>query len=260
MKQLIEIELIKLKANRSVWIMAAIYALISIYIVGQTSSLGSATSALGASDPLSFPMIWMTGTYMSSFLVFFPAILIILNSGNEFNFKTSRQHIIDGLSRDQFILLKFVTILIIAVTLTLFIFILCLLIGLTAENDLAFGEQFSYIIGYFIYLVGVMSFAQLIVFIFKRTGVSIGVFVGYYFCLEPILYWSVFHNSNAKFYLPIETFDNLLFSPLKDNIDNLNLGFNNLSYSLDWSNAFIALIYIGVYLLIIRTIFKSRDL
>ena len=66
-----------------------------------------------------------------------------------------------------------------------------------------------------------------------------------------------FRNLDIKYYLPIETFDNLLYST-KDNIDNLNLVFNN--HSLDWSNAFIALIYIGVYLFIIRTIFKSRDL
>ena len=75
MKQLIEIELIKLKANQSVWIMSAIYALISIYIVAFSSGTSDFSSILGDLDPLSFPNIWMIGTYMISYLVFFPAIL-----------------------------------------------------------------------------------------------------------------------------------------------------------------------------------------
>ena len=108
MLDLISIEYIKLKNNSSFWIILVFYMLISFYVVGKADSLPAGSDVFA--NPLQFPMIWLTSTYCASFLVLFPSILIILNIGNEFKYKTAKQHVIDGLSKTTFILSKFISV------------------------------------------------------------------------------------------------------------------------------------------------------
>ena len=260
MLDLISIEYIKLKNNSSFWIILVFYMLISFYVVGKADSLPEGSDVF-ANPPLQFPMIWLTSTYCASFLVLFPSILIILNIGNEFKYKTARQHVIDGLSKTTFILSKFISVCIIATIITIYVILLSLFLGWQSGGEVQdfFGEQFSFIAGFYIQLIGVLSFAFLISILFKRTGISIVVFVGYYF-IEVILYYLIFEDSPIRDYLPLEVFNSLTFSPIKDNLDSFSgLSIPEFKLSLNWFSATIGAIYIAICLSLSILIFNRRD-
>ena len=63
-------------------------------------------------DPFSFPEAWRTVAYFSSLFVFIPAIVVIMLITNEYTYKTNRQNIIDGWSRNNFITGKLVDVII----------------------------------------------------------------------------------------------------------------------------------------------------
>ena len=258
MKRLFEIELLKLRKNKATWIIVFFYALISIFLVYKTTRI----SEFVETDTLSFPMIWLTGTYVLGFLVVFPAIIVIINTVSEFNNKTSKQHIIDGLSKNEFVLSKLINSFLISSFFTIYVFLLCLFFGIYKGNyNEFFGEQFSFILGYFLYLFGILTFAQIICFIFKKTGISLAVFLLYYLCIEPILFWNVFENSSIKKYLPLEIFDSLLFSPIKDNAETVEkLEITKVVYHLEWESALLSLVYISFFIFIIKTVFSKRDI
>ena len=260
MLDLISIEYIKLKNNSSFWIIIILYILISFYVVGKADTLPSGNETFA--NPLQFPMVWLTSTYCASFFVLFPSILIILNIGNEFKYRTAKQHVIDGFSKTTFVISKFISVWLIATIITVYILLLSLFLGWQAEGEITdfFGEQFSFIVGFYIQLIGVLSFAFLIAIIFKRTGISIVVFVGYYF-IEVILYWLIFKDSLIRDYLPLEVFNNLTFSPIKDNFDTFSgLSIPEFNLSLDWFSASIGTLYIAICLSLSILIFNKRDI
>ncbi|MFK5098226.1 hypothetical protein, partial [Klebsiella pneumoniae] len=65
-------------------------------------------------NPFVFPEVWQTVAYFSSFFVLLPSILVIMLVTNEYTYKTHRQNIIDGWSRNEFLLSKLIDVAIIS--------------------------------------------------------------------------------------------------------------------------------------------------
>src|SRR5215831_17005374 len=129
MLKLLKIEWLKLKNYRTFWILSSLY-LISIvginYIVfyiqqrifEEKQSKGIAEMLIG-NRPYAFPTVWQMTSYVSSFILFLPGLIMILFITNEFSFKTHRQNVIDGISRKDFISVKIMLALIIAILSTI---------------------------------------------------------------------------------------------------------------------------------------------
>src|SRR5687768_15834523 len=104
MSSLLKIEWLKLKNYRTFWILGVLY-LISIFginyivyriqeaIFEEKRSKGVAQMIVG-DPPYSFPTVWQMTSYVSSFLLFLPGLLLIIFITNEYSFKTHRQNII----------------------------------------------------------------------------------------------------------------------------------------------------------------------
>lgn len=277
MKRLFEIELIKLKNSRTTKIIFIIYAVITILgllIFGDI--LAETGSDMEALPPFSFPIVWFTGSLVSTYLVIFPTILAILHAGNEFSSKIHRQHIIDGLSKNEYVISKLFSILIISLVCTLYTAFLCLVVGLLnnsktfsqAEMNLVleiFGDTLPilWIIGYFIYTFSILSFALLVTFIFKKTGRSIYAFISYFFILEWVLRWVLGSSLIAKF-LPIWSVANNIFPNITEAAAGAHYKENLYQESdilaFDWNATLLAIVYIGIYFLIIKWVFLKRDL
>ena len=58
-------------------------------------------------NPFEFPEVFRTTAFASSLFVFIPAILVIMLITNEYTYKTNRQNVIDGWSRNEFLVAKF---------------------------------------------------------------------------------------------------------------------------------------------------------
>jgi ABC-2 type transport system permease protein len=235
MMHLLKIEWLKIKGYKTFWILATLF-LVSIvglnYFVfyikqGITQGNNSSVNAVLGS-PFDFPNVWHTVSYFSSFLLFIPGLMIITSITNEYSFKTHRQNIIDGWSRYQFIHVKIILIVIIAILSAIFVFLTAMFYGLLAGSSFSF-EKVQYIGYYFIQALSYCMLALLLSVLIKRSGLSIGIFFLYSFIIENFLGAIINNmggnlkggNSGPGDYLPLNTVDNLIPFPFFRNLVQL---------------------------------------
>ncbi len=232
MLHLLKIEWLKIKGYKTFWVLATLF-LVSIvgvnyfvFYIKEGISQGSAQANVLIGSPFSFPNVWHTVTYFSSFLLFIPGLMIITSITNEYTYKTHRQNIIDGWSRQQFIHVKIALIVIISVLSTIFVFLTSILYGLLAGSSFSF-EKIQFIGYYFIQASSYGLLALLLSVLIKRSGLSIGLFFLYSFIIENFV-GAILNNTGGNKgingpgdYLPLNTTDNLIPFPFFRNIVHL---------------------------------------
>jgi ABC-2 type transport system permease protein len=265
MLHLLKIEWLKLKNYRTFWILSALY-LISIYglnyivyriqesIYNAKVAKGMAEMVIG-SRPYSFPTVWQMTSYVSTFLLFLPGLLLIISITNEYSYKTHRQNIIDGWSRKDFISVKLVLAVIIAFISTLMVFFTGLGFGLSSGSDFDL-ENIHYLGYFFIQTLSYSLVALLFSILFKRGALAIGVFFLYSLVLENLIAKPLSHYfNNAGRFLPLESTDVLIPLPVFQNVQRQISEPPNYTLFL-----FIALIYLGIYTFLAIKKFESDDL
>ncbi|MDQ2753059.1 MAG: ABC transporter permease, partial [Bacteroidota bacterium] len=212
--------------------------------------------AVAGAPPFQFPEVWNTVTWISGFLLFFPGLIIIILMTNEFSYKTHRQNIIDGLSRTQFIYVKMMMCVLIALFSTLIVFIVALLFGFT-EGHAGFNfHNTIYLPLFFIQALSYTSLALLIATLFRRSGIAIGVYFLYAEIIDQMLSMLCSHYfNNIGRYFPLESNDNLIPLPLFRNIIGKMIEPPNVYYML-----ITAAIYLSLYFFICRQKFRTADL
>ena len=174
-----------------------------------------ATAILGS--PFAFPDVWQTVAWNSSLLFILPAILIITLTTNEFTYKTHRQNIIDGWSRQQFITVKLVEVLILALKCTAMVFVTTLVFGCVANKVPAgiwIWQDSRFLFFYFVQALSYLTIAFLMALLIKRAGLSIAAFLIY--MLAENIAVGIFRNLyklNGVDYLPEEVTDRLIPTP-----------------------------------------------
>ena len=125
MLRLLNIEIHKLKYNRASRVLIIIYfaLLTSIALIAAIKfDIGPVKFHLAEQGIFNFPYIWHFNTYMAAILKFFLLLVIVSMMANEYSNKTLKQNLIDGLSKKEFILSKFYTVVLLAFVSTLFVF------------------------------------------------------------------------------------------------------------------------------------------
>lgn len=249
MLQLLKVEWMKVKHYKTFWVLSILY-LVSIfganYISYQVyqSTPNNEMSKGFVGKLFDFPDIWQMVSYTSSFLMFMPGLLIIISFTNEYSFKTHRQNIIDGWSRKEFMLVKSTAAIIVALVATIAVFTTALLFGLYENAASLTFEKIEFIGYFFIQAVSYCSVALLFSLLFKRSGISIGVYFLYMLILENML--ASFLNryaDNMGRYLPLETTDNLIRIPVFEVIINQITASYNTTALLIMSAVYLALYY-----------------
>jgi len=242
MRRLLQIELIKVKSYRTFWAILGIYALIFVLA---TSTMGMVVPENPTYSFFGFPDIWHNLASVASYLNILPGILIIMLIANEYTFKTFRQNLIDGLSRKELVYSKFILIGVIAFLCIFFILLWGLLRGILAGYFNAISEiyQKTYFLSYlFMQIVGYMSLAALITFIFKRAAISILIFLVYIVALERIVRWRV--SDDIDRFFPMKVFGGLIS-------DIGSISFQGMleasSLSLEWTILFAILYILGFF-------------
>ena len=263
MLHLLKIEWLKLKNYRTFWILSVLF-MISLYGVNyiafeiQLNAFAKApmAQAMVGAPPFQFPGVWNTVTWISGFLLFFPGLIIIILMTNEFSYKTHRQNIIDGLSRTQFIYVKMMMCVLIALFSTIIVFIVALLFGFT-EGHAGFSFHDSvYLPLFFLQTLSYTSLALVIATLFRRSGIAIGVYFLYAEIIDQMLSSICSHYfNNIGRYFPLESNDNLIPLPLFQNIKNKFIEPSNVYYML-----LTAAIYLCLYFFICRQKFQTADL
>lgn len=229
MFRLLHIEFHKLKYNRASRVLSIIYfgLLTSIALIAAIKfDIGPVKFHLAEQGIFNFPYIWHFNTYMAAIFKFFLLLVIVSMMANEYSNKTLKQNLIDGLSKKEFILSKFYTVIAFALISTLFVFIVSLILGAIYSdyNELAIVfSNLEYLFAFFLKLVGFFAFGLFLGILVKRSAFAVGAMLVWFFVesiFKGYLYWTfkdVEHTSeqvNAiTRFLPLEAMSNLIKEP-----------------------------------------------
>ncbi|MDO9376705.1 MAG: ABC transporter permease, partial [Ferruginibacter sp.] len=185
MINLLRIEWMKVKNYNAFIILSSFFALgvitvnYVIFLVNKNIvSQASAANIVGKFSPYDFDKTWQTTSYASGLILLLPALLLIMLITNEFAYRTHRQNIIDGWSRLQFIHVKLVIALIVAVLSTLLVFATALTFGFASGTSFS-TYGISHVGFFFLKALSYNMIAVLISVLIRRTGFAIGVFFIY---------------------------------------------------------------------------------
>ncbi len=184
MINLLKIEWLKIKNYGAFKILAIFFAVgviltnYIVFIINKNIVSNSTGGMVLSFNPYSFTNTWQTTSYATGFLLILPAMLIIMLITNEYAFRTNRQNIIDGWSRNEFISVKLVMALIIAIVSTILVFLTALGFGFASGTGFSLNS-FSHVGFFFLKAVTYNMFAVLISVLIKKTGFAIGLFFIY---------------------------------------------------------------------------------
>ncbi len=176
-------------------------------------------------NPFDFNTVWTTVSYYSSYFLMLPALLIVILISNEFNYKTHRQNIIDGMSRFEFLKVKIAMAFLFAIACTLVVVLIGLIFGLASGTDFSFNGFEN--IGYFLLKAFTYNMVAIVIaLITKRSGVAIAIFFIYTIFENGVslflFFWAVdlkqeknFDWGNLGNYLPMNASDGLLTAPFE---------------------------------------------
>jgi ABC-2 type transport system permease protein len=215
---LLKTEWLKIKKYRAFWWMTGIVALtypginyIFYQIYNELLTKGNDQAAMVLKmligNPFAFPEVWHTVAYASSIFVIIPAIVVIMFITNEYTYKTHRQNIIDGWSRNQFMTSKMIDVLIISTLITLLYVLVALIVGYVniKESNGEVWSQTKYIWLFFLQTFSQLSLAFLIAFLTRKAFIALGIFVFYKIILEKIMVaYGAYKLNDIGRFLPFE--------------------------------------------------------
>ncbi len=215
-----------------------------------------------------FPIVWDSFAWIASKANLFLAIIVIFIVGNEFSFRTFRQHIVDGLSRNDLLNGKVLGIIAIAFANTLLILICGIIFGLIYSSGFDFYDVFSriYLLGvYFLQAVAYMILAMFTAIWLRNKTLSIVVLAIYSLIVEPIIRLILRKYVWVKIglFFPVRSITKL--TPIPENgllsFIKANAEINGISQSLPlYGGVIVVLLYVGVFYMLSKMILRSRDL
>lgn len=190
MKTLILLEWMKVRKYKTFWGFIILFTVSLIGINYFIYNLQIKTRVLSHGmvnmQAFTFPQIWSTTAWTGSFSVLLLGLLTITLVTNEYTFKTHRQQIIDGMSRQQFISGKWLMIIVFIIFTWILYFILTLIVG-DRTGGVSIFSGFYYA-GYFLVKMAVsLSVAFMFALLFRRSGLAITLYLVYVFILEGII-------------------------------------------------------------------------
>ena len=279
MKRLLSIELQKIWLSKSSRILTISYFFLLSFIALIASikfNIGSFQLHIAEQGIFNFPYIWHFNTYIAAILKFFLAIVIVSMMSNEYSYGTLKQNLIDGMSKQEFILSKFLTVVVFAFASTVFVFIMSLILGYSFSSYTEFSIVFTdleYLLAYFIKLIGFFSFCLFLGILVKKSAFAIGfLFVWNVLesILKGILSFKVFPEGksaeNISQFLPLESMSNLIVEPFSrlSVVKNIQTAIggagNGKDYDVHFTSILIVLAWIVIFMLMSYKLLKKRDL
>ena len=224
MLRLLQIELHKIKYHKGskFLILSYFILLTSIALIAAIKfDIGPIKFHLAEQGIFNFPYIWHLNTYLASIFKIFLMLVIVSMMSNEYSNNTLKQNLIDGLSKKEFVLSKFYTVILFALISTLFVAITTLILGLIYSDykELAIVmTDLNYLLAYFVKLVGFFSFGLFLGVLIKRSAFAIGVLI-IWSAVENIVIglmkwkWQMENYDQISQFFPLNAMVNLIKEP-----------------------------------------------
>ena len=276
MIRLLQIEFIKLWNNRAskVLILSYFLLLTSIALVSVIKFPFGANVRLAEVGIFNFPYIWHFNTFITAFFKLFLAIVIVSMMANEYSNKTIKQNLIDGLSKKEFILSKFLTVVTFALVSTIFVFVVSLILGLIFSNYNEFSIIFSdleFIVAFFVKLMGFFSFCLFLGILVKRSAFALGFLVLWQIfelLFRGLVRWKLFDADTTETlmgFFPLQSMFNLIKEPIT-RLEAVQTVANQvgeqitLNYHVHWYEILIVLAWTAIFIYLSYALLNKRDL
>ncbi len=276
MIKLLQIELKKILTYKVFWILTGLYFLfLALGILMAQFMINSSINQFNTNMPIPFPHvrlyffpdIWQNITFFAGirYVLIFPAIVIIILITNEFTYKTIRQNIVNGMSKEEFLASKLEIILILSVVITLVIGIAIISLGLMNSDELSLSTvlgKSTFLLGLFIEILSFLVFAFFFGFMLRNTGVAIALFTLYVLIVEPILYFVLkipsLHLKGVNTYLPVNSVISVVEYPSIPFLKKM-MGLT-LQDNITLIGCIVPLLYSAVLIGIVFFVMRKKDL
>ena len=277
MLNLLGIEYSKVKNYTTFWVMLIIYATLIPLIIWGISAFHFGQEGTPmyweGSSVFKFPVVWNGVTWVASWFNLLLGILIVLIICNDFNYRTFKQNVIDGLSKQQVIASKLLFLTALAIAVTLYTFLLGTVFGFIFSDGGNMLDDIYYVGIYFIQTIGYFTLAFLFSILLRKTALSIIIFTLAIIVVNPLISMTISltlgDNSIVQFF-PINSISELTPFPLQWLTDMVQSNPDPAAQSkgMEQVNMIIsqpirtvvATIYIAIFVFLSNLILKKRDL
>jgi hypothetical protein len=183
-----------------------------------------------------------------------------MHTCSEYTYRTHRQNIIDGLSREQYITAKILYVVSLALFATILTVACAFFIGMLGNDPISFRD-FRCVFYFFIQALTYIGLSFLLALLIKKAVLTIGIFFIYSFLIENILEKNLNRLNtgieNIGHFLPLSSSDHLLmFDILKTAMRLANIE----SYAPENAYLTASVIYIVLIGYACYYLYKKRDL
>ena len=278
MLRLLSIEFHKLRFSKSSKILVSTYFILITFIAFIASiefNFGQVNFRVADQGIFNFPYIWHFNSYIAATLKLFLAIVIVSMMSNEYSNRTLKQNLIDGLSKKEFVLSKFLTVLVFALISTAFLFIVSMILGLSfsdyTELSIIFSDM-EYLLAYFIKHTGFFALCMFLGVLVKRSAFALGVLFIWWILeniVSGLLRWKIFKGTetadNIVQFFPLESMSILVREPFSRlnavQTAAIQLGSEfNKDYGVHWYQLLIVVLWTAVFVYLSFILLKKRDL
>lgn len=261
MLQLLSIEWLKIRKYRTFWILAAMFTIL-LFTWNWFASSGVMKLGGGGMNMLSmdytFPNVWDNVGHWTKLFSGLLAIVIVILTTNEYQYRTHRQNVIDGWHRSQFFHAKWMLVITLSVIVTLYTFLQGVFFAGVAKADFRdFTMHIEKMYYVFVMTLNYFGFALTLSLLIRRSGMSIILFLLYGYVIE-LMAWQFL---NWKFsmhpgdLLPMQCSAELLNFPMIDNLNKLTSTSGPSKSTL----VYVSLFWTGVYYVIGRLRLLKSD-
>jgi ABC-2 type transport system permease protein len=231
MLHLVKIDLKKMTSYRTFWVICGLYfgTLLVATASGMEALKWLAKIIEGFGEFLNinriplyhFPDIWQNLIWVSGLLKMVLAMVVVVSIANEYEYRTLRQNVIDGLSRGEFLLSKIFTNALLSALSMLLLFFVVLITGSIYTPELVWTDVVNgieFLPAYFLEIFAFLSYALMLGILIQRSGLTI-VFLLLSHLIESLIKVNLFRENLEpsigwlQQFFPLESISNLVKFP-----------------------------------------------
>ncbi len=186
MLHLLKIDLKKLTSYRTFWVVCGLYFFTLAFVTASGMEvlkwLASKGAEFGANININriplyhFPDVWQNLVFISGLFKIVLAILVVISITNEYQYRTIRQNIIDGMSRWEFLQSKILTNVLFSLMSVAMVFVIAVVTGMIYSPELILTDIFldlEFFPAYFLEIFSFLSYALMLGILVQRSGLTI---------------------------------------------------------------------------------------
>lgn len=183
---LLKIDLKKLTSYRTFWVVCGLYFITLAFATASGMEflkwMARTFEGFGQSINIKriplyhFPDVWLNLLWFSGLFKIVLAIMTVISITNEYQYRTLRQNVIDGLSRWEFLQSKILTNVLLSLLSVAMIFVIAFVTGLIYSPEVNWSYVFAdmeFLVAYFLEVFAFLSYALMLGILVQRSGLTI---------------------------------------------------------------------------------------